>query len=587
MLKSHPAAFMRPRIPLLLITGSLILLVLAGTAAEAQLAIGLGGTSGDEGRAVAVDQAGNAYVTGFFNGTVDFDPGPGLFELTAGGGAEAVFVASYEPTGALRYALSFRGEGHGIAVDSAGNVFVTGEIGSGGVDVDPGPDDVILDWLDGRVFVVSYDPTGQLRFGFTVGGGITNKVEGGQAIGLDAAGNLYITGTVNAQTDFDPTAGEEIVPFAGITDSFLASYANDGGIRFANGIGGPFADAGYGLAVDPAGNSYLTGAFRDTLDFDPGPGVESRVANGNRDIYVASYTSTGGFRYAFNVGGGFDDLGNAVAVDAAGNCFVTGSFIDQADFDPGPQTLTLTSAGSEDFFLASYTGTGDLRFAFGLGSSNPMKGFGVAVDALGYPHVTGNFTNLVDFDPGPDETNVAGGSDVFVAGYTGSGEFRYAYNFPDIGLQSSDIGRGIALDNTGQTHIVGSFGSTNDFDPGPGQLAVTSNGFNDAFLFSGSPQVSSVATESVAQTAFTLSRAFPNPTAGRTRFRLNVSEASHVRVAVYDLAGRMVAELHDGFIPAGSGRDLEFGVKELPSGVYFVRVSHPAGEQTSKVMLLR
>jgi hypothetical protein len=567
----------------------LFMVAVSGSDARAQLAFGLGGTSGDQGRAVAVDATGNTYITGFFNGTVAFDPSPGVeFELTAPPGAEAAFIASYDPAGALRYALSFKGEGNGIAVDDDGNVFAIGELGSGGVDVDPGPDEVLLDWLDGRVFVVSYDPNGNFRFGFNVGGGITNLVEAGKGIALDGSGNLYITGLVNDDTDFDPTvAGELIITNNGFTDSFLASYTNIGGLLFAIGIGGRFSDDGVGIATDPAGNSYLTGTFWDTVDFDPGPGIEPLVSVGNKDIYLASYTASGGFRFALSAGGGFDDLGIAVAVDATGNSFVTGAFKDQADFDPGPAEHLLTSAGNEDFYLASYTDMGDFRFAFGLGSSNPMLGYGIAVDDMGLPYVTGYFTNSVDFDPGPSDYTVSGTGDTFVAGYTNSGEFSFAYRFPDIGLQVADSGQGIALDSIGRTHVIGTFSNIKDFDPGPGLLEVTSNGNSDVFLSRNLSFPSAVGPDRFHVASATLTSGFPNPTSGQMRFNLAVQEASYVRVSVYDLAGRLVSKLQDGYLPSGAERTLVIAGESFPSGHYFVRLDDHLGSGVQRLVIVK
>jgi hypothetical protein len=571
---------------LFLIIAPLALITLMGPSARAQLALGFGSTADDQGRAVAVDAVGNTYITGYFNGTVDFDPGPGDFELTAGA-VEAAFVASYDPAGALRYALSFGGMGYGIAVDDAGNVFVTGVIGSGGVDVDPGPDEVVLDWQEGKVFVVSYDPGGNLRFGFNVGGGITNIIEAGHAMALDGAGNVYITGVINEETDFIPGAGEEIVPINGITDSFLASYSNTGGFNFAIGIGGSFSDIGLGVAVDAVGNSYVTGTFRDTVDFDPGPEVDLWVSNGNREVYLASYSPSGAYRFALTFGGLFDDLGNAVAIDAAGNSFVTGAFRDQVDFDPGPSELILTSEGNEDFYLASYTDSGDLRFAFGLGNTNPMQGLGVAVDNQGFPYVTGFFTNVVDFDPGPDDHILGGGFDAYVASYTNSGDYRFVYNFPDIGLQSSDSGQGIEVDTMGRPHVVGVFGGTTDFDPGSGELLLTSNGSNDIFLTNNQLDPVGVESESSGLAVSTITSAFPNPAAGQMRLTLEVPEASHVNLAVYDVAGRLVSRLHSGFLPAGTRRDFMLAGDNLPSGLYFVRIADQRGARTEKLMIVR
>lgn len=116
---------------------------------------------------------------------------------------------------------------------------------------------------------------------------------------------------------------------------------------------------------------------------------------------------------------------------------------------------------------------------------------------------------------------------------------------------------------------------------------MTSNGFADVFLARTTPVLSGVRPGASTVTAFTMSRAYPNPTAGRSRFRLDVVETGHVRVGVYDVAGRLVSELHNGVLQAGVSRYLEFGGKNLPSGIYFVRVGHPTGVKTAKVMVLR
>lgn len=564
-------------------------IALMGSDARAQLALGIGGPLSDEGRALAIDAAGNTYLTGSFRGTVDFDPSPGAeFELTALPAEKWAFVASYDAAGAFRYALGFKGEGLGIGVDNDGNVFVTGEIGSGGVDVDPGPDVILLDWTDGRVFVVSYDSNGSLRFGFNVGGGITNLVEKGKAIALDGAGNCYVTGMINGVADMDPSeTGEEIITVYGNTDGFLASYDNSGGLRFAFPIGGRFTDTGGGIAVDATGNSYVTGAFRDTVDLHPGPEEELWVSNGNQDLFLASYSSLGDFRFALAVGGTHDDQGLAVAIDNAGNSFVTGSFNNEVDFDPGPGENLLSASINENFFLASYSDLGDMRFAFGLGTDHPMKGYGVAVDDLGSPYVIGDFSDDVDFDPGPGNFTLSGGQDAFVAGYTNAGDFVFAYNFPNIGIATSDSGQGIVLDSMRRPHVIGTFSATIDVDIGPGVIPLTSNGSDDVFLTRFVPVPSAVEEVGPAGPGCTLSAGYPNPTSSQMRFNLSVQQAGHISVAVYDLAGRLVSRLHDGLLPDGAQRTLMFAGDSLPSGQYFVRVNDQRGSRVQRLVIVR
>ncbi|MEZ5063438.1 MAG: SBBP repeat-containing protein [bacterium] len=553
--------------------------------ASGQLAIGLGGPLGDTGRAIAVDASGNIAVTGSFNGTVDFDPGPGLLELTAGG-SEAVFVASFDPAGALRFARAFPGDGYGIAVDSAGNVYVTGEIQGAPVDVDPGPDSVLLDPQQGRAFLVSYDGTGALRFGLNFGGGLSNRVERGTAIAVDENDHVYLTGIINGDTDFDGPGGELPVPLNGLTDGFVASYSTNGGYRFGFAVGSTLADAGYGIAA--RGNECcVTGAFRGTVDFDPAAEIETRTSNGNLDLFVARYSSTGALLSVAAVGGPFDDIGYALALDAAGNVFATGEFRDTVDFDPGPGQSLVTSAGNRDLFLASYTAAGDLRFAFGLGNTNDMVGLGLAVDVGGEPWITGRFTGTVDFDPGPGDASITGNQEAFVAGYSGAGTFRLAHRFPDVGSLDSDSGEGIALDVGGSVHVVGTFAGTNDFDPGPASLELTSNGASDVFFLRETATAVAVGEVPASREDSRLGPIAPNPSGGDTRLEWTARASGPVRVTLHDVTGRRLAVLWSGVLAAGERKALSLSGSGLASGSYFVRVEDRGGVSSGNFVVVR
>ncbi|MEZ4281000.1 MAG: hypothetical protein R3F21_15470 [Myxococcota bacterium] len=463
------------------------------TEAGAQTAFGLGSTQADDARAIAVDGAGNSYITGRFRLTIDFDPGPGVASLSSVSGFSN-YVASYDASGALRYAFVLDGGGNvperGIAVDGSGNVYVTGYF-AGVVDFDPGSGVATLNsGTGGNLFVASYDPTGGFRWAFNLAGDDPAVAEAGTAIAVDLAGNSYLTGEFSGETDFDPSGAELLLEANGTTDAFVASYDTNGGLRFAVGFGGTQRDQGLGIAIDGSGNSYVTGSFRDTADFDPGPGVQSLVSAGNRDVFLASYTDAGGFRYALGVGDAFDDVGYGVAVDAAGNAFATGRFLGTADFDPGAGVVNRVAAGNGDIFLASYTSTGALRFAHGFGQGNDESGYAADVDANGRVYITGFFPNALDFDPGPGVALLDPvGTDTFVAIYENSGAFVDAYSF-ESNSSSSSIGYGLALDATGRAYVTGTFSGGNDsvdFDPGPGSVRLDTVGSTDFYVSSLGP----------------------------------------------------------------------------------------------------
>lgn len=163
-------------------------------------------------------------------------------------------------------------------------------------------------------------------------------------------------------------------------DIFVASYSRTGELRWGfslgiaafgagleaeggvSGGGGLFRD----LAVDEDGNVFVTGSFEGTVDFDPGINEVSLTGNG-ADLFLASYDKSGAFRFVFSVGDtSDDDRSNSIALDRDGNAYITGSFRGTADFDPGDGVHALASIG-RDAFVASYDGSGGLRYAFSLG----------------------------------------------------------------------------------------------------------------------------------------------------------------------------------------------------------------------------
>lgn len=314
--------------------------------------VALGSDAFDGAAGVAVGPDGHVYATGHFGGTVDFDPGPDSFPLTATGD-RAAFVASYTAAGAFRWAFALGETGFGtdLAADEAG-VYVTGGF-TGVADFDPGPGTaLVLAFRDQDAYVAAYTPDGAYRWAFNLG---SNDPEGAtydEGTGLDArGGHVWVTGTFSSGVDFDPGPGEARVESGiGANDVFVARYTTAGAYTWAFGFGDDRFDGGNDVATDEAGNCYVTGFFSGPADFDPGPGVQIvRSAFGTQDGFVASYTAAGQYRSAFNIGSGGFDNAHAVAWDAAdGGVYVGGSFGETVDFDPGPDEAERTATAYDD-----------------------------------------------------------------------------------------------------------------------------------------------------------------------------------------------------------------------------------------------
>lgn len=160
-------------------------------------------------------------------------------------------------------------------------------------------------------------------------------------------------------------------------------------------FGSTGGDVGRSIAVDTAGNTYVTGPFGGTASFNAGTGTATLTSAGADDVFVAKLDTNGNLVYAQRFGGGSLDFGAGVAVDAAGNAIVTGSFRDTATFG----ALNLTTAGESDVFVAKLGVFGNLVNLRQFGGTGDDRGGDVAVDGAGNAVVTGAFNNTVDFDP--------------------------------------------------------------------------------------------------------------------------------------------------------------------------------------------
>jgi hypothetical protein len=451
------------------------------TASNATVSV-FGGSGSSSSKRVAVDTSGNMYVTGYFLGTADFDPGAGTANLTAGETHDA-YVVKLDASGTYVWARQFGGYnfdfGNGVAVDASGNVYVTGDF-FGTADFDPGTGTANLTSAGGSdAFVVKLNASGTYVWARQFGGSTSDSSYG---VAVDASGNTYITGDFFSTADFDPGAGTANMESAGGTDAFVVKLNASGTYVWARQLGGTSYDYGFDVAVDASGNTYVTGSFFGTADFDPGAGTANLTIVGNSpDAYAAKLDASGTYVWARQFGGSSLDQSNGVAVDAFRNVYVTGFFDGTADFDPGAGTANLTSAGRLDAYVVKLESSGTYVWARQFGGSSNDYSYGVAVDASGNTYVTGNFGETADFDPGAGTANLtsAGSFDAYVVKLDASGTHIWARQF---GGSNTDYGNGVAVDASGNTYVTGSFFGTADFDPGAGTANLTSTGDNSAYV---------------------------------------------------------------------------------------------------------
>jgi hypothetical protein len=382
----------------------------------------VGGSNNDIGNAIAVDSAGNAYVTGS-TASANF---PTMSPLQAHlKGSEDAFLLKLNPAGtALAYSTFLGGSGldvaYGIAVDGSGDAYVTGTTGSTDFPTTPGayqttnPGPTFVE-----AFVAHVNATGSsLVYATYLGGDFGAH---GTSIAVDGSGNAYVTGNTSS-TNF-ATAGAYQTVYG---DAFVAKLNAAGtALVYATYLGGSGDDRGLGIAVDGAGNAYVTGVTAST-NF-PTLNAYQPVYGGNGDAFVTEFNASGSaLLYSTYLGGnGSDDSpgnGGAIAVDASGNIYVTGS-TSSTNF-PTLNAFQPTYGGGGDAFVAkinpSQSGTASLVYSSYLGGSGGGgdEGYGIAVDGSGNAYLTGETTST-DFPTTTNafQTRFGGGkhtSDAFV-----------------------------------------------------------------------------------------------------------------------------------------------------------------------------
>ncbi|HLG35039.1 MAG TPA: SBBP repeat-containing protein [Bacteroidia bacterium] len=374
--------------------------------------------------------------------------------------------------------------GESIAIDATGNVYTTGYF-VGIVDFDPGSGVFNLTSAgSGDIFVCKLDASGNFIWAGAMSG---TDNEAGYSIAVDTGGNVYTTGFFKGTVDFDPGIGIYNLTAFGNDDIFVSKLDASGNFLWAKQLSGTNYEEGTAITVDASGNVYTTGAFYNTVDFDPSTGTYNLTSFGIDDIFVSKLDASGNFLWAKQMGGTSDDTGYGIAVDASGNVYTTGIFEDTADFNPGTGIYNMMSDFGYEIFVSKLNSSGNFIWAkqFG-GIDGGGYAHSISVDAGGNVYTTGSFGGNADFDPGPGTyiLNEIGMLDVYVSKLSSSGNFIWA---KQMGGANTEEGFSIDFDLSGNVYTTGWFAGTVDFNPDIGTYNLTSSGSDDIFVSKFSP----------------------------------------------------------------------------------------------------
>ena len=352
---------------------------------------------------LAIDSALNVYAAGLFEGKIDFNPGSATNYINSLAGN--VFIAKLDKNGDFKWAKQLEAldeiEINSIVVDSKENVYTTGQF-YGQLDVDPGPNRHYLMAYNDNMFISKLDSGGNFVWGQQLYS--KNGISKGMMLKVDSKDNLILSGQFAGVVDFDPsTSNYEMT--AGAWDMFVMQLDKYGNFSWAKKFGGNGTEKPSSLDMDSLGSIYVTGTFEQKADFDPGTNVANLTSKGGQDVFIVKLNDSGDLLWARSLGDRKDEYTGSITVDRSFNVYISGSFIDTVDFDPGSGKQTLISKpkpdddGSEDIFILKLSANGNFNWVQHYGESGADRAISSIIDKKGNLFTMGKFAEEVDFDP--------------------------------------------------------------------------------------------------------------------------------------------------------------------------------------------
>lgn len=374
--------------------------------------------------------------------------------------------------------------GTALVIDKSNNIIVTGTFTGTDADFNPAIGTKNLQHVGSKdVFVAKYDSEGVLQWAISFGGVLDDE---SRAIAVDGSGNIYVTGYVEGQVDFNPSSGEATHTPFGNKDIFLVKFSANGAYLWSRQLGGAGDEEGFGVAIDKSNFIYTVGYMTGTnVNFNPEGSPSYLDSYGQKDIFFTKCASSGSYQWAGNVGGSGNDEAHCIVIDKSNNLYIGGYFTgNNVDFNPAGGVNTIDSYGGDDAFVFKLTASGGYQWVVGVGGTLSDRCEAIALDSLNNFYIAGSFrSSNADFNPvgGTQKFASKGFDDIFIAKYSLSGAtYQGAFT---IGGSVTDLAHGICVDRANDIYVTGSFGSQNvDFDPDGGVARLSAAFTTDCYV---------------------------------------------------------------------------------------------------------
>lgn len=520
---------------------------------------------GMEVKGMGSDAAGNTYTSGYVYERIQFGSLPRLHGT--------MFLVKHDPQGKPVWSYGADCMPYGFASDSVGNSYVTGFF----MDTLTLGNNTLICQGKKDIFVAKFDSAGNVVWANRAGGIGNHPLmppmppiieDEGYSLGIDVAGNCYVGGMVIA-SDTAAAMFDTISVFPPVSTlrpthfNVLAKYNTAGQIQWVKTINSSQWLSKV-MAVSKHGQCFMSGMFNNTINYNG----TSLASQGDSDICLASFDSSGNLSWVKSFGGSDMDYGDAIAVDKRGNVFLTGAFSTSANFG----SFTLVKSGSPSaLFVAKLDNAGNVLWASqatGLGSSGDSK---ITLDAAGNSYVCAGFSGTVVIG---SQTFTSSGAttDVLVSKWDTTGNPVWAIAAQGGGY---DYPQGIALDPaTSACYVAGTYEYNLNF----GNIGLQT-GQNTNFFMAKLRNTVSGMPESAERSNFTV---FPNP--AQQRFSVQFKNAVVGRKGtfqLYSITGKLVREME--FV---NSSQIVVERNELPAGLYLYRIQTGNNKvETGKIVL--
>jgi hypothetical protein len=539
------------------------------------------------GNKVVIDSNKNVYTLGYFTGTTDFDPSAAVYNLTPTNDDLFITKMDVSGNFIWTKQIGGIGviSGTSLAIDLSDNIYISGFFNST-VDFDPGTTVYNLSPINNAfdAFITKLDSTGNFvwakQFGST---SATTPI----AMSLDTSGNIFIAGYFSGTTDFDPsTTGTTSFTSNGFDDIFIGKLNASGDLIWAKKIGGLGYDYAGGLVLDSSQNFYITGRFSGTVDFDPNIGVSNLASfdYGTGSSYILKMNDLGNYVWAKKFTGtktGEDCVGVNIALDASNNVYTTGYFKGNIDFDPDLDIAPLTSAGvSNDIYISKLNTSGNYVWAKKISSNSSKSVYSIATDNSNNVYTFGHFQGTVNFNPNGTDNINAFSSSIFINKLDNIGNYistKIIGTAIGSGSQANSNLYGGLVDKSNNTiYATGSFSYLVDFDPDAGVANLSGSSFGSAFVFKYG--TATLGLEDYNLNKNSSFKVYPNPNKGQFHIALDEFEENST-IEIHDILGQKCYEKKLN----AQNTNLDFN---LNKGIYFLSLVKDTGKKSTQKIII-